>query len=366
MPYRRIAMMLLLLCVFAWPISSQGQSNIVLRDLTLISNRTVESFDQDKVRLNDGSELSWDKILQGRVAADRQVEFDRNLREIGLPLYQLKQRIKIGDWVRLHEVADSLLVRYSGIDSAIAKTVCLAAAKGKSESGRRVEAVLPFLMASVKRASLPEDGWEVMEFSASDLEIGVASQLLPVWFDRESIKAQKSALEAYRIELGERFPDGGKVYLASFCLVLEQYDDTKRYADQVGEANQTLRQWKRLLLSEVDRRTCEDANQVDLFQADNETVDEVRAALAYFDALALDRKFVDIDSTSQILEYMKVPALWGERFPNIASAAIYRSIDLAKKSNMSEEAKTLAEELFRRYPKSYHGKLLDSETPSHR
>jgi hypothetical protein len=335
-----------------------AQSNIVLRDLTLISDRTIDSFSQESVRLSDDSELSWDQILRGQVKPEQQAEFDRNVREIGLPLFRLQKRIQVGDWARLNEITENLMIRYSGIDSETAKSVCLATAKGKLESGRRVEAVLPFLMACGKSATLSLPEIEALGFTKQDFQDGVASQLLPVWFDIERVRAQKKLLESYAFELGPDFPPGGKVYLASFCLSLGQFEKGKKYAGEIESDSELVQQWKALLLSEIDRRTRADANGLNLFQVNEGTTVGPQAASAFFDALALDTAKADTKPFPQILEYLKVAALWEEQFPNLSSAAIYRAIELAEAANLSEEAKSMTGELLRSFAKSYHGRLM--------
>ena len=55
--------------------TSQKQSPIVLRDLSLIRDAEVESFDSTGVTLSNKTRLGWDKILRATVASDRQSEF---------------------------------------------------------------------------------------------------------------------------------------------------------------------------------------------------------------------------------------------------------------------------------------------------
>lgn len=348
-------------CFSACPNLIFGQANVVLRDLTLISDRTINSFDQNAVRLSDGSELSWDQILRGHVAVDQQGKFDRYVRDIGLPLFQMKQRIRLRDWTRLNEIADLLFVQYSGEDSTIGKTVCLASAKGKLETGERAAAVLPFLMATVKQSTLSDETLGAMGYQPDELEIGVSVQLLPVWFDLDLAKVQRQALMAFAAELGDKFPEGGFVYLASFSLALEEFEEAKRFANQISGSHETLLQWRQLLLSEVDRRTRVDLHRVNRFQVDAKTPAEVRAASRYFDAIAAEKSMQEGNPLPVLLEHMKVAALWGEQFPNLSSAAMYRAVRLAKSAEMSKEAETISKELLSRYSKSYHGKIIASE-----
>lgn len=338
-----------------------GQANVVLRDLTLITDQTVHTFNQDSVRMSDGTTLSWDQILRGRVAAEDQQEFDRYVREIGLPLYQMKQRIRVRDWTRLDEVAGTLFVQYSGEDSTIGKTVCLASAKGKLETGARAEAVIPFLMASIKQSSLSDETLEAMGYQRSELAIGVSPQLLPVWFDLNAVGVQKQSLVAFAAELGDKFPGGGYVYLASFSLALGELEEAKGFATKISDRHETLKQWKRLMLFEIERQTHEDLHLGDRFQIDDESPAGVRAVSRYFDAIASENALREGDPVPVILQHMKVAALWGKQFPDVSAAALYRAARLAESVGMSDEAETISRELLRKYSKSYHGKIVASE-----
>ena len=339
--------------------TTSGQSPIVLRDLTLIEDRTVESFSLESIKLNDGTQLGWEQVFRATVQPERQAEFDRNLVEIGLPLVRLRQRIAIGDWNRLHEITDQLMIRYSGVDSSIGKTVCVAAMKGRLETDSRAAAVLPFLMACGKSSELPEQVLKSLDLTAGELESGICKQLLPVWFDLESVKQQKNLIIAYSKEQGVSLPNGGYIYLASFSIALEQWDQAKQFLDEVSNPDPNTKQWKQLLVSEVDRRRLGESGIGD-FRVDSQTQPAIVAVSQFWSAETNASKAA-VNPAGNILEYLKVSALWGDRFPSLASASLYRAILLAESSNMAEEAKTLTAELLRSHTNLYHERLLNTK-----
>lgn len=369
LPYSRrpffVAALIMTMSLIAMPAANpaHAQSGIVLRDLTRLEDRTVKSYSQESIVLDDGSQLTWDQVLKADLGDNRQAEFDRNIRDIGLPLFRMNRRIQIGDWSRLNAVADSLMIRYSGIDSPTGKAVCLAAAKGKLESLERAAAVVPFVMACHKRASLDPDTARLLNFSLEELQAGVSLQLLPVWFDLEQVRKQLPILEGYAVELEDEFPAGGYLYLASFHLALGQPDKAKLSLKKVVDLDPATRQWKRLLVSQADRDSRQDPNRMNLFQVNDSTMSGPRAVSAYLDAVALDRGG-EAKPESVILSYLKVAALWGEDFPNLTASAIYRSIEVADQANMVQESNSLSAELLRRYAKSYHGRRLKNRTSS--
>ncbi|MGE3780993.1 MAG: hypothetical protein AB7F89_27640, partial [Pirellulaceae bacterium] len=62
-----LAAMVVILSAIRSPDDAEGADRIVLRNLTVISDRTVASLDVDGVRLDNGSLLTWDEIEKATV-----------------------------------------------------------------------------------------------------------------------------------------------------------------------------------------------------------------------------------------------------------------------------------------------------------
>ena len=350
-----VTLIAVMLCSFCCP-PAHGQSNIILRDLSLIEGREITSFDFQSIKLDDNTQLGWDQVFRATVQPERQAEFDKNIKELGLPLFRLRQRIAIGDWNRLNEIADRLMVRYSGVDSPTGKTVCIATMKGRLETRSRAAAVLPFLMACAKSAELSPQTLEAIGITNAELQSGISNQILPVWFDLRAVEKQKDAIVAYSQEPGVTLPPGGNIYLASFCIALEQWDQAKQYLDQI-DSNADTQPWKQLLLAEVKHRQNGATGGISGHRVKPETLPAIVAVGQFWEAENSARDTA-ADPAAKILNYLKVSALWGEQFPTLSSASLYRAILLAKSSNMTGEAETLAAELLRSHRNSYHERLL--------
>jgi hypothetical protein len=117
---------------------------IVLRNLTVISDKTVAAFDEDGVRLAGGGVVTWDEIERATVAADKQAAFDAMLAELGTHLYRIRQRLTVGDYEGLLSHAEAVYPRYRTRRSETAYMVCQAVMWGRLAARRREEAVEPY------------------------------------------------------------------------------------------------------------------------------------------------------------------------------------------------------------------------------
>src|SRR4051812_3895715 len=79
------------------PGTRAAEDRIVLRNIQVITGKTVVAFDEDGVRLSGTppQSLGWDEIESGRVAAD-QARFDALLKKLGDPLYRIRLRLNSG------------------------------------------------------------------------------------------------------------------------------------------------------------------------------------------------------------------------------------------------------------------------------
>src|SRR5690349_12003618 len=95
----------------------ESADRLILRNLDIILDRTVTALDEDGLvldapRAGGGNRITWDEIERGKVALD-QARFDALLSELGPPLYRIRQRLKIGDYVAASEPAELLYEKFS-------------------------------------------------------------------------------------------------------------------------------------------------------------------------------------------------------------------------------------------------------------
>ena len=224
----------------------RDRSPIVLRDLSLIRDNAISDVDRNAITLSDGSKLAWDQVLkaelsgepESRTAPARQTEFDDYVKQIGLPLFRLKTRIKQGDWAGAGKIGgpmfDSVMADKSDFpDPSVEYLVCLATMKSRIGQGsatqNRASAVLPFLRASWIRSSVDQKTIAMVaaDPSAEKREDGLSPELMPFWFDVDQIRSAKKQLEQLA-KLGvDRNSNktkmvGKEIYLASMQIELDQ------------------------------------------------------------------------------------------------------------------------------------------------
>jgi len=176
-----------------------SQSPIILRDLTLIRDKTISNFDRSAITLSDGSTLNWDEVLKARLPQDtdlgqRQSEFDDFIKQIGLPLFRVKTRIQQGDWAGAGRIAgpifDSVMdgsATFSNPD--VEYLICLATMKARTGQGsaqrNRAGAVIPFLRALTAQPDVDQKTLAIVgtQRIADKREDVLSPDLLPVWFD---------------------------------------------------------------------------------------------------------------------------------------------------------------------------------------
>ena len=126
------------------PVSLLRADRIILRNLDIISDKTVDRFDEDGVRLDDGTVISWDRIEKGRVAESKQEAFDAMLADLGSDLYRIRQRMSISDYRGLLPHAETLFSRYKARPSDTAYMVFQALMWSRLAIGQREAALEPY------------------------------------------------------------------------------------------------------------------------------------------------------------------------------------------------------------------------------
>ena len=139
------------------------------------------------MQLDDGTRLSWDDIETARLAEDKQAEFERLRKELGEPLYRIRQRLSVGDYRGALPHAEAVYRQYADRESPTAYMVVQALMWGRLAAGRREEALEPYLrcVEYLRRmkgsVSLPGE-----RRLAHDPKTGLSPELLPVWFDERA------------------------------------------------------------------------------------------------------------------------------------------------------------------------------------
>ncbi len=346
---------------------------IVLRDLTLVRNDPVASFDEQGVMLDSQKRIGWSKILQAKVDDQRQPEFDRYLREVGLPLFRLESRLEKRDWAGIGEVAepmyDSLCSGSLVANEELKFLVCRATMESRCYRSQPMEAIEPFLRAAAHQTRLDQDAKTALNpwlLPANDVAQMVSERLLPIWFDGAKA-AQVYARLDKAIENGQvPRTSGALVYLASLAVAAENYG----LADQlIAEIRKTssgqdrIADWASVV--EANRRlssgeTGQGRQILSRLIGQLDGAKSQSAARAI--ALYLAGAYPDQDTfETQMLNLLRVPAIYGERYSNLSAAALYKAFTISREKSDPKQARILVNELLRRYPNTYHGRLAAIE-----
>jgi len=320
---------------------------IVLRDLTVISDVTVKSFTPDGAALESGRTISWDRIQSAKLAA-RQQQFDDLLKKLGGPLFRLRARLERADYAGLREPAESLFPVYSQRDGATAYLVFQSLMWARLQAGERAAAVAPCLLAGnqLRRDQALADRLPGNRRPAVDVESGVWSELLPIWFDAEAAKASlPSAFQAARTA-DQPWPDGVYLYTATLCFAAGEDEKGEQILSRLPAKSTVGRDLRRVL--GVQRSA--DARSADALAAENAKLSPLARPLARY--VAGQQQLASADSTRQLeglLQLMKLPALHGEAQPHLAAAALHHVMKHYQQHDRPAAARSVRVELLSRY-----------------
>ncbi|HEX5103773.1 MAG TPA: hypothetical protein VFV87_08190, partial [Pirellulaceae bacterium] len=236
--------------------AAPAADRLILRNLDIFTDLTVTAIDEDGVvvtpaRQGHSERITWDEIERGMVALD-QSRFDELLRELGPPLYRIRQRLKIGDYESLSTPAELLFPRYAERQSATAYMVCQATMWSRLASGQREAAVEPFfrcfelLRAGAARGrALP--GNRHMQV---DSQTTISPDLLPVWFDAEAAKAALPGVQQAIRGISQPRPEGVYLYYASLALAADERVEFERVLPSIRGADAQAAVWRDVLLAQ--------------------------------------------------------------------------------------------------------------------
>ena len=373
--------------VWLGPSEVRCQDPVVLRDLSIIRGKTITDFDDSVVRLSDGSTLKWDQILKAQVAPDHQADFDRNIANIGLPLFRIKSRVTNRDWAAIGELVEPLyaaleLERLNNLaDSESAYVICYATMKGRLDRGDRPGAVLPFLQAARIQKKLKRKlGVSSQNFLPDvDASTMLSSEILPIWFDRARVEPAFKEL-ANSVDPTATSTDLGPiVYLISMAVELERLQ-LARDLLRLIEARDGMESWRLILLAQIEIAENKLDQATRLLEDNKSRLTKSAVPLGlylksakFFQSVANPRsnhaeatgtaseknRQNRIDQYSRgMLELLEIPASYGDKYPALAAAALYQTAQIAKSLEWSKEGQVMEQELLLRFPFTYHARVV--------
>lgn len=360
----------LILLLGAWPLTAlpaHAADRLILRDLTVIADRTVVACDEDGVRLNEPLAngrrmLRWDEIARGRVSEALQPTFDQLREELGLPLFRLRQRLKTGDYRALLAPAQELAPRFIERKSDAAYLVAQSLMWGALANGQREAALAPYLRAvELLRTNVADakrlPGERRLAF---DAQTGLSPELLPLFFDqaaaREAMPQVRDAITAMSVPR----PEGTRLYFGALALVAGDQETAGKMLDGWTPEARSLAELRRIALAQREVLAGTPGAAVAALKAEGaKLLPEYRALAEYWVALATDPQ----DSVSRqdaALDLLGMVVRYGTSQPAIAAAALDRARQLLADAGDAAGAAALARELAQRYPTTWHAQRLPS------
>lgn len=363
---RPVCSRLLLLLLLLWLSGSvtptvNGADRIILRNLKIITDKTVTSFDEDGVRLNDTQVLGWDEIEKAKVAPDRQEAFDAMLAELGDHLYRIRQRLSVGDYDGLLPHAEAIQSRFVGRASDTAYTALQALMWGRLAVGRREAALAPYLQCYdiLRRRGKTEirlPGERQLVFGPNT---ALTPDLTPVWFDATAARAElPRVLEVIR-GMKER-PEGVFIYYASLASAAGD-DETagkvlgaaKSTQPPISELRDIIAAQREILLGispSIAARHL--SSNLSTFSRDNQPL-----GLYWLGRHKLSAED-PVTKQQGLLDLLRVPAVYGDSQPELSGAALLLALQTLADLKDVRGSVALRGELLAKYGGTYSAKQL--------
>ncbi len=336
---------------------------IILRNFDVINNVKIIGFDEDGVQLDPGGLLTWDQIEAGTLAAEQQAAFNAMLKELGDPLYRIRQRLSIGDYQGLLSYAEKISVRYKARTGDSAYWVALGLMWGRIADGRR-EAALPaylrcYEILRTRGADAPSTPGN--RKLIIDPATGLCPDLAPIWFDQEAAKKQIDAVLAIVGQMKQPRPDAVRLYFGSLAIAAGDLDRATAVLEEPLEGRaEELRQ----ILS---------AEKTILGGAPQAGLSALSAAAPTFsiDSKPLARYWIGYAKTKLaakpqrmdgLLDLLRLPAAHGENHPDLAAAGLHQAMQVLDEMGDAGGSVRVRRELLEQYSQMYHAGLQKKTT----
>jgi len=351
-----------LICTTFFSVSAQGAGRIILRNTKIYRDPVVVKMDQDGVVLKGGVTLTWDLIERGTIG-DKQADFNRLLKDLGLNLYRIRQRMEVGDYKGLLDYANKVYPRFRGRTSDTAYMVCQALMWSRIANGQRELAVEPFLQAfelqrhAKKGRKLP--GRRTLKV---DARTGISSEILPVWFDAAAAKKCLPRVAATIGKMKRPVPEGIRIYYGTLALSAGDASAGLQALNNIAKLTPLLSQFRQISLAQHEIATKKPGAALSRLRSENEKYAPGARALAWYwlGLSQLDHSSATVKQEG-LLFLMRIPAIEGRRHPELAAAALYRSMKSFLKAKDAIGASAVRKELLSRYGQTFFAMKLKKE-----
>jgi hypothetical protein len=342
---------------------------LILRNLDIISDRTVTALDEDglmldKPRPSGGSRITWDQIERGKIALD-QPRFDALLAELGPPLYRMRQRLKIGDYEAAGEPAEALYPRFAQRKSQTAYLVCQATMWSRLAVAKREASVEPYLrcfelLRSKSATSVALPGTRRL---LTDPATAISPELLPVWFDGDASIAAFAEVQQTIRDMVQPRPAGAYIYYATLAIAAGQASEAERVLPLIAGDDEVLAPWRDTVLAQQELAGASPGPAIESLRLRRDNLPEPCRRVALYlvgqAALLSDEPETIRDG---LLALLTLPAVYGTQQPELAAAGLYHAASGLDKLKDAAGVAAVRHELAGRYSGTFFGVQSAAET----
>lgn len=335
---------------------------LILRNLDILTDRTVTALDEDGLVLDasrpgGSNRITWDEVERGTIALD-QPRFDAMLKELGPPLYRIRQRLKVGDYEALAEPAELLYPRFAERQGPTAYMVCQATMWSRLAAGQREAAAEPYLRCyellrggAARLGNLPGN-----RRLSLDAKTAISPELLPIWFDVEAAQAALPGVQDAIRGITQPRPEGVYVYYASLALAAGDTAEFTRVLPSIRGEDPATSPWRDILLAQQEVLAGSPGSQIEALKSSVETLpDPCRAAALYWLGMAGIQSAEEGTVRDGLLALLTLPAAYRSQHPELAAAGLYHAATALDKLKDDSGAAAVRSELTSQFGATYYG-----------
>jgi hypothetical protein len=351
-------------CVCGFAAGLTAADRIVLRNLKTINDPIIVSMNEDGVALTGGQVIGWDDIERITVSATQQEKADQLLRDLGDHLYRIRQRLNVGDYEGLLPHAEAVYPRYMLRNSKTAYMVKQATMWALLATGRREEAVAPYLgcyeyIRLMEGRPLTLPGQRRLVY---DKQTGMTPDLQPVWFDPAAAKKVLPQVRQAATAMKNPLPLSARIYYASLALAAGERDAANAVLKGVKQGDPISDQLVALVKAQAEVVDGSPGPALSALETSLESFSrENRPAAHYW--LGATKVAAPEKATQQagILQLLHIPAIYGETAPELAGAALYEAMTTLTKLGDEKGAVAIRKELLDKYGHTCHANRVENE-----
>jgi hypothetical protein len=345
---------------------ASAADRIILRNLQVLTDRTVASFDLDGIVLDNGAVLGWDEIENATVGS-RQAEFDAQLQDVGVHLYRVRQRLSVGDYSGLRPHAETLFPQYAGRTSASAYMVCQAYMWALLADGQREAALEPYLwcvayLGEKQRAGQPVSlpGPRRLKW---DPGLGLSDELIPVWFDREAARRVLPQVGTAIGRMPRPWPLGVRIYYASLALAAGESERARTAIEGTNGDAPLSGSWAAILQAQQELENGESGEALRQLRAQVAEISGTARPVALY---WLGRSLVSSQDIAQrrdgMLLLLRIPAVYRETHRELAAASLYHTMQALSEVEDAAGSVAVRNRLLDQYAGTYFAARVEQES----